>query len=33
MWIESQITMKERGRTDVAGEYKAVLELANAINK
>ncbi|KAH7087845.1 hypothetical protein FB567DRAFT_592502 [Paraphoma chrysanthemicola] len=31
MWIQSYMTMKQRGRTHVAGEYKAVLELAHAI--
>jgi hypothetical protein len=32
MWTQSYITMKNRGRKDVAGEYKAVLELADALN-
>jgi hypothetical protein len=31
MWIQAHTTMKQRGRTHVAGEYKAVLELAHAI--
>jgi hypothetical protein len=32
MWLQSRLTMKNRGRTGVAGEYKAVLELADALN-
>jgi hypothetical protein len=31
MWLSSEITMKQRGRKHVAGEYKALLELANAM--
>lgn len=31
IWIQSHFTMENRGRTDVAGEYKAVLELAVAL--
>ena len=33
MWLTSQITMKRRGRKDVAGENKAILELSNAMQK
>jgi hypothetical protein len=32
MWIQSHFTMKRQGRKSVAGEYKAVLELADALN-
>jgi hypothetical protein len=31
MWLSAHITMKQRGRKQVAGEYKAILELANAM--
>lgn len=31
LWTQSTMTMTARGRNDVAGEYKAVLELANAV--
>jgi hypothetical protein len=31
MWLSSEITMKQRGRKHVAGEHKALLELANAM--
>ncbi|RMZ73702.1 nad dependent epimerase dehydratase [Pyrenophora seminiperda CCB06] len=31
MWLTSQSTMKTRGRNDVAGENKAILELSDAI--
>jgi hypothetical protein len=33
MWIQTSITMKQRGRTDVVGEDKAILELAYAMNE
>lgn len=33
MWLYSHATLRNRGRTDVAGEYKAILELANEIRK
>jgi hypothetical protein len=33
MWIQTSITMKQRGRTDVVGENKAILELAYATNE
>jgi hypothetical protein len=33
MWIQTSITMKQRGRTDVVGENKAILELAYAMNE
>jgi hypothetical protein len=32
MWTQAQFTMSPRDRSEVAGEYKAVLELANALN-
>ena len=31
MWLRSHIIMKQRSRQDVAGEYKAVFELADAM--
>jgi hypothetical protein len=33
MWIQTSITMKQRGRTDVVDENKAILELAYAMNE
>lgn len=32
MWASAKVTMKQRGRQDVAGEYKAVFELADAMH-
>ena len=31
-WLRSSVTMGRRGRDDVVGEYKAVLDLADAIS-
>jgi hypothetical protein len=31
MWLRSRTVMKRRGRTEVAGEYKAVFELADTM--
>jgi hypothetical protein len=33
MWIQTSITMKQHGRTDVVDEEKAILELAYAMNE
>ncbi|USP75159.1 uncharacterized protein yc1106_02433 [Curvularia clavata] len=33
MWLRSHSVMKRRGRTDIAGEHKAVLELAQAMQQ
>lgn len=33
MWASAKFTMKQRGREDVAGEYKAVFELADAMHE
>ncbi|PSN68740.1 hypothetical protein BS50DRAFT_453521, partial [Corynespora cassiicola Philippines] len=33
MWITSHFTMRRRGRTEVAGEQKAIFELANAMHE
>ena len=33
MWLRSHSIMKRRGRTDVAGEHKAILELAHAMQQ
>ena len=32
MWASAKVTMKQRGRQDVAGEYRAVFELADAMH-
>lgn len=33
MWALTKLTMKQRGREDVAGEYKAVFELSDAMRE
>ena len=33
MWASAKTTMKQRGRKNVAGEYKAVFELADAMHE
>lgn len=33
MWLRAHLTLRHRGRTDIAGEYKAILELASAITE
>jgi hypothetical protein len=32
-WVSAKTTMQQRGRKDVAGEYKAVFELADAMHE
>nr|GFD59915.1 hypothetical protein [Tanacetum cinerariifolium] len=33
MWVSAKLTMRQRGREDVSGEYRAVFELSDAMHE